>query len=188
MGKLIEEWTRRARARRLRERAVRYTENSWPVAPLAVPQEAGSAPELVGEVVRTGAEAQVVWGENGWDIALIAQHFEVMELPPEFGALLNHQLKQSCPTAMAPARRHWLFFLEAGSVAAERIAMVGGVLHRDWVPAPGTRLESTGRIRWLVQPYQTRWQPLRRQDPIDTVLGSFSDWCQRTAITGSGSP
>jgi hypothetical protein len=155
----------------LRERAIRYAVNGWPVAPLAVPQEAGVDPHLTGDVVSTRSEAETVWGEHGWDVALIAQHFEVMELPPEYGALLNQQLKTSCPTAMAPAHRRWWFFLESGSIAADRIAAAGGVLHRDWVPAPGTRWESTGLIRWLVHPYQTRWQPYRRQDPIDSVLG-----------------
>lgn len=154
----------------MRERAIRYAGNGWAVAPLGL---AGGDPVPIGEVVRTAAEAEAVWAENGWELALVADQFEVMELPPEFGALLHHQLKQSCPTAMAPARRHWWFFLEAGSVAANRVAAVGGVLHQDWVAAPGTRLESTGLIRWLVHPYQTHWRPYRRQDPIDTVLGLF---------------
>jgi hypothetical protein len=74
---------------------------------------------------------------------------------------------------MAPAHRHWWFFLESGSVAEEPVAAAGGVLHRDWVPAPGTRLDSTGLIRWLVHPYQTHWQPYRRRDPIGTVLDTF---------------
>lgn len=170
---MLDEWSRRARAKRLRERAIRYADNGWPVAPLAVPDEQGGDRQLAGEVVSTRQEVDAVWGEHAWDIALIAGHFEVMELPPEFGALLNQQLKTSCPTAMAPAQRHWWFFLESGSIAAERVALVGGALHRDWVPAPGTRLDSTGLIRWLVHPYQTRWQPYRRQDAIDTVLGLF---------------
>jgi hypothetical protein len=130
-------------------------------------------PEVIGEVVRTAGKAEEVWAENGWELALLAEQYEVMELPPEFGALLNHQLKQVCPTAMAPARRRWWFFLEVGSVAANRVAAVDGVLHQDWVPAPGTRLESTGMIRWLVHPYQTHWRPYRRRDAIDTVLGLF---------------
>ena len=160
--------------KRLRERAIRYAVNGWPIAPLAVPQETGADPYLAGEVMTSRSETEAVWGEHGWDVALIAHRFEVMELPPEYGALLNQQLRTSCPTAMAPAHRQWWFFLESGSIAEERVAAAGGVLHRDWVPAPGTRLESTGLIRWLVHPYQTRWQPYRRQDPIDTVrAGAF---------------
>jgi hypothetical protein len=165
---LLDEWSRRARVRRVRERAIRYAVNGWPVAPLAVPH---ADPYLAGEMASTRSEVEEVWGEHAWDIALIARRFEVMELPPEYGALLNQQLKASCPTAMAPAHRHWWFFLASGSIAEERVAAVGGVLHRDWVPAPGTRLDSTGLIRWLVHPYQTRWQPYRRRDPIDAVLG-----------------
>lgn len=163
-------WLHRIQVKRLRERAVRYAVNGWPVAPLAVPHGRCLDPHLVGEVVTTGPEAGAVWGEHGWDIALIARRFEVMELPPEYGALLNHALKASCPTAMAPAHRRWWFFLEPGSVEPERVAAAGGVLHREWVPAPGTRLEGSGRIRWLVHPYQTRWQPYRRRDPVDAVL------------------
>lgn len=147
-------------------RAIRYVENGWPVAPLIVP-------ERMGEVLRTQAEVEVAWGHREQEIALVAERFEVMELPAEVGALLNYQLKQVCPTAMMPATRRWWFFLEAGSVTPQRVAAVGGVLHRDWVPAPGTRLEETGLIRWLVHPYLTRWQPYRRQDPIDSVLGLF---------------
>jgi hypothetical protein len=164
---VLDGWLHRAQVKRLRERAIRYADNGWPVAPLAVPSV---DPYLAGEVVSTGQEAAAVWREYPWDIALIAEHFEVMELPPEYGALLNHALKTSCPTAMAPAHRHWWFFLEPGSIDPEQVLAAGGVLHRQWVPAPGTRLDSTGRIRWLVHPYQTRWQAYRRQDPIDAVL------------------
>ncbi|MGW6280987.1 hypothetical protein [Kribbella sp. NPDC055071] len=149
---------------------MRYVVSGWPVAPLAVPPDNGSEPYLAGEPVRTVEEAQTVWSDHPWAIALIAEPFEVMELPPEYGALLNQQLKTNCPTAMAPARRHWWFFLEPGSVAAPHVVGAGGALHRDWVPAPGTRLSSTGRIRWLVHPHQTHWHPYRRQDPIDQVL------------------
>ncbi len=170
---MLDDWFRRARVKRLRERAIRYAVNGWPVAPLAVSPESDADPRLAGEVVSTGPDAEVVWDERDWEIALIADRFEVLELPPEFGALLNLQLKLSCPTAMAPAQRRWWFFLEAGSMTPERVVAAGGVLHRDWVPAPGTRLDSTGLIRWLVHPHQTRWQPYRRQDPIDTVLGGI---------------
>ena len=96
-----------------------------------------------------------------------------MDLPPEYGALLNHQLKATCPTAMAPAMRRWWFFVSPGSVPAAQVEAAGGVLHSgidDWVPAPGSRLELTGRIRWLVHPYLTSWRPYQRRDPIDQIF------------------
>ena len=170
---MSERWLRRVQAKRLRERAIRYAVNGWPVAPLAVPHGHCVDPHLVGEVARTGPQAEAAWSEYGWDIALMTERFEVMELPPEYGALLNHALKTSCPTAMAPTHRRWWFFLEPWSIDDELVIAAGGVLHREWVPAPGTRLESTGRIRWLVHPYQTRWQPYRRRDPVGSVLGQL---------------
>jgi hypothetical protein len=99
--------------------------------------------------------------------------FDVVELPPEYGALLNHQLKTTCPTAMAPAHRTWWFFLAPGSIPAAQVAEAGGVLHSgagDWVPAPGSWTEETGRIRWLVHPYLTLWRPYQRRDAVDQVL------------------
>ncbi len=96
-----------------------------------------------------------------------------MDLPPEYGALLNHQLKATCPTAMAPAMRRWWFFVSPGSVPAAQVEAAGGALHSgidDWVPAPGSRLELTGRIRWLVHPYLTSWRPYQRRDPIDQIF------------------
>ena len=108
-----------------------------------------------------------------WEIALVTEWFDVMELPPEYGAVLNHQLKAGCPTAMAPAKRRWLFFVVQGSVPREQVVSAGGVLRsgvQDWVPAPGTWLEETGRIRWLVHPYLTEWRPYQRRDPIDLIF------------------
>lgn len=156
--------------KRLRERAIRYAVNGWPVAPLAVPSSLD--PQLAGEAVSTSHEVEAIWNEYPWEIALIAHHFEVMDLPPEYGALLNHRLKAACPTAMAPAHRRWWFFLEPNSVDAAQLTAAGGRLHRAWVPAPGTSLGPSGRIRWLVHPHQTRWQPYRRRDPLDEILDS----------------
>jgi hypothetical protein len=167
-----DDWSKRRQSRRLRERAIRYAVNGWPVAPLAVPLDDHADPYLAGEVVSTGEAADAVWQEHPWDIALVARHFEVMELAPEYGAFLNHRLKSACPTAMAPAHRRWWFFLEPGSVNPDQLIATGGRLHRAWVAAPGSRLPSTGRIRWLVHPHQTRWLPHRRRDPIDEVLSS----------------
>jgi len=175
----------------MRERAVRYADNGWPVAPLAIPRHGSCVcrracvdPHLVGEVVRDAARARLVWSESAWDIALITEGFEVVDVPPEYGALLNQLLKTACPTAMAPAHRRWWFFLVPGSIPAAQVAAAGGVLHAgvggdrgggvgevsNWVPAPGTLLETGGRIRWLVHPHLTGWQPYRRRDPIDLVF------------------
>jgi hypothetical protein len=157
-------------AKRLRERAIQYAEHGWPVAPLVVPVDSADAPRRVGDPAYGRADVEAIWAGRNWGIALCAEHFEVMELPPEYGALLNQQLRTTCPTAMAPVHRRWWFFLERGSVTPTQVEAVGGVLHREWVPAPGTRQESTGRIRWLVHPMLTHWRSYRRQDPIALVL------------------
>ncbi|GAA0959747.1 hypothetical protein GCM10009554_73840 [Kribbella koreensis] len=171
--------------RKLHENAVRYAANGWPVAPLAVPRNGACPcgngktcpePHLVGdEVVRDGSRAAAVWSENqpAWEIALVAEWVDVMELPAEYGAVLNHRVKSGCPTAMAPATRRWMFFVVRGSVPREQVERVGGVLRsgvRDWVAAPGTWTEETGRIRWLVHPYLTEWRPYQRRDPIDLAF------------------
>jgi hypothetical protein len=178
----------RHRRRKIHEEAVRYAANGWPVAPLALPHDGvcpcgGNCldPHLIGEVVHDGYRAAEVWPERGgvemagkgWGIALVAEGFDVMELPAEYGALLNHQLRAGCPTAMAPAQRRWWFFVAQGSVPREQVVAAGGVLRsgvRDWVAAPGTWMEETGRIRWLVHPYLTEWRPYQRRDPIDQVF------------------
>lgn len=173
--------TLRRHARKLRERAIRYAEHGWPVAPLAVPRygvcpcRRGDCvdPHPAGEVVRSAGWADAVWSEDPWEIALVTDHLDVVEVPPQFGAPLHHLLKTTCPTAMAPAQRRWLFFLVPGSMSPDLVAGAGGVLHRgagDWVPAPGTNTESTGRVRWLVHPYLTHWLPYQRRDPVDLVL------------------
>jgi hypothetical protein len=135
-------------------------------------------PHLAGPVVRSVAQAQAIWSEHPWDIALITDTYDVVDIPPRYGALLNQLLKATCPTAMAPAGRRWWFFVTAGSIPAARITAANGVLHTgpaDWIPAPGTVTASTGRIRWLVDPQLTRWQPYQRRDPIDVVFPSVED-------------
>ncbi|MEU4396045.1 hypothetical protein [Kribbella sp. NPDC023855] len=181
----------RHRRRKVFEDAVRYAANGWPVAPLAVPHHGiclcGKGcvePHLVGDVIRDGYQAAEVWSPpatgsavGGLGVALVAEWFDVLELPPEYGALVNHRLKASCPTAMAPAKRQWWFFVSQGSVPREQVEAAGGVLRSgvaDWVPAPGTWLEDTGRIRWLVHPYLTEWQPYRPLDPISQILPDYS--------------
>lgn len=136
----------------------------------------GVKPGGAGVVPGGGAEVaagRVVGGVGRWGIALVTEGFDVMELPAEYGAVLNHRLKASCPTAMAPAKRRWLFFVVEGSVDREQVVGAGGVLHsgpKGWVPAPGTWMEETGRIRWLVHPYLTEWRPYQRRDPIDLIF------------------
>lgn len=130
-------------------------------------------PHLAGPVVRSVAHADAVWREHPWDIALITDSYDVVDVPPEYGALLNQLLKATCPTAMAPSRRRWWFFVVPGSVPAAQVEAAGGLLHSgpaDWLPAPGTSTESTGRVRWLVHPHLTSWRAYLRRDPIDVVL------------------
>jgi hypothetical protein len=131
----------------------------------------GAADVAGGGAGEVGGVSRGPAGE--WEIALVTEWFDVMELPAEYGAGLNHQLKAGCPTAMAPAQRRWWFFVVQGSVSREQVEAAGGVLRssmRDWVPAPGTWLEESGRIRWLVHPYLTEWRPYQRRDPIDHIF------------------
>jgi hypothetical protein len=171
---------------RLRRRAVRYVVNGWTVAPLAVPRGGvclcvrGDCvdPHLAGPTVRSPVHADAVWSEHPWEIALITDSYDVVDVPPRYGALLNQLLKATCPTAMAPARRRWWFFVAAGSIPPAQVAAAGGVLRSgpcDWVPAPGTCTEATGRIRWLVHPHATAWRPYQRRDPIDLVFPDYEE-------------
>jgi hypothetical protein len=138
-------------------------------------------------VVRQGFQAEAVWSEHPWGIALVTEGFDVVDIPPEFGALLHQHLKTTCPTAMAPARRRWWFFLMPGSIPAGQVAAAGGVLHSgvdDWVPAPGTNSEATGRVRWLVHPHLTSWQPYQRRDPVDLVFPSLPSPVDQSPLVG----
>ncbi|WBQ04382.1 hypothetical protein [Kribbella sp. CA-293567] len=176
------------RSDQLRRLAVRYVENGWPVARLAVPFSGAcpcglscAEPHLVQrnlEMITTSREAADAFAEGRWAIALATHGFDVLEIPAPFGAPLHHQLKDSCPTALAPATRTWQFYLAPGSVAAALAEASGGRLKAgpgDWIPAPGTTSEGTGTIRWLVHPYLTNWRPYRRHDAIDRVFSTV-DW------------
>ncbi len=119
------------------------------------------------------AQAAAIWGEHPWEIALITDSYDVADLPAQYGALLNQLLKATCPTAMAPLHRRWWFFVAPDSIPAAQIEAAGGTLHAgpaDWLPAPGTSTDTTGRIRWLVHPHLTHWHPYHRRDAIDQVL------------------
>lgn len=180
-------WRQEIGARKTRERAMRYAEHGWPVAPLAVPRDgrcpcglgACVEPHLVGNIATTDAAmAAASWGDHGWDIALVTSWFDVVDFPASLGAVLHQQLRTTCPTAMAPHGRRWHFYLHAGSLRPDLVNAGDGVLHAGgagWIAAPGTRTETTGRIRWLVHPYQTRWQPHRRMDPFDRVFAGLGD-------------
>ncbi|ADB35788.1 hypothetical protein Kfla_6797 [Kribbella flavida DSM 17836] len=178
---MFEDWLRRRHLDTLRERALRYAANGWPVAPLAVPRD-GSCPcrlrdcvepHLVGEAVTDPVQVAIVWDRQPWDLALPTSSFDVVDVPARFGALLNQLLKTTCPTAMAPAHRRWWFFLVPGSIPAAQVRAADGVLHSgpdDWVAAPGTNLEYDGRVRWLVHPGLTGWRPYQRRDAVDEVF------------------
>jgi hypothetical protein len=121
--------------------------------------------------------AERAWGDDGWGIALITKPFDVVELPPQFGAPLHHLLKATCPTAIAPTSRRWQFYLAPDSIPQSLVAAAGGHLHAGpskWVPAPGTWTEKAGTLRWVVPPYLTRWEPYKRQDAIDAVLATVN--------------
>jgi hypothetical protein len=178
---VYDDWFNRRQRRKLQAEAIRFAANGWPVVRLAMPSgglcPCGNGcldPHPAGETIHHPFLVEAAWaGSRGWGLGLVTEEFDVVELPAEYGALLNHRLKDTCPTAMAPLRRRWWFFLVPGSIPAAQVASVGGVLRSgpdEWVPAPGTRLETTGRIRWLVHPYLTGWRPYERRDPIDQVF------------------
>jgi hypothetical protein len=121
-------------------------------------------------VLTNTKDVETAWAKHPWNIALIANHFEVFEVPPHIGAPLHRLLGDNCPTAFLPASHRWQFFLAAGSVSAAKASSAGGELFNSWVPAPGTRTEAAGKIRWLVPPYAAHWKPHVRQDAIDLVL------------------
>lgn len=179
----------RRRADRLRRLAVQYVEHGWPIARLAIQHGGRCAcglldcvePHLVlapSPVITTAAAADDAFSSGRWAIGLLTQCFDVLELPARFGAPLHHQLKTECPTALAPGTRQWHFFVTPGSVSRRLIEAAGGQVHSgssDWVLAPGTYTEPTGRIRWLTQPYLTHWRPYQRRDAIDIVFNT-GDW------------
>jgi hypothetical protein len=173
---------------------MQYVEHGWPVTRLAVPRGGRCSCRLLGcpephlvlnspGLITTRREAEQAFAEPRWDIALVTASFDVIEVPPQFGAPLHHLLKTSCPTALAPAYRRWQFYMAPGSVPRGLIEAAGGVVFSSssgWVAAPGTTTETTGTIRWLVPPYLTNWRPHQRRDHIDTVFGTV-DWSASTA-------
>jgi hypothetical protein len=188
----------RRRSDKLRRLAIRYVENGWPVARLAIPRGGSCACGLLGclephltlktpPLISTRAEAESAFADGRWAIALATHTFDVLEVPAQFGAPLHYQLKGVCPTAFVPATRTWQFFMAGGSVPAELAVAAGGRLVKGpagWVPAPGTNAEATGTIRWLVHPYLTKWHAYRRRDAIDMVFSTV-DWSASEAPTSS---
>jgi hypothetical protein len=187
-------WTTRRRADRQQRLAVQYVEHGWPIARLAIQREGYCACRLVDcvephlapgqpPVITSVNAAETAFSNGRWAIALLTWRFDVLDLPPHFGAPLHHHLKAQCPTALAPATRHWYFFVAPGSVPPSLIDAAGGRLSTgssDWVIAPGTYTESTGRIRWLTPPYLAHWLPYQRRDAIDIVLSTV-DWSDADA-------
>lgn len=163
-------------------RAVEYAAHEWPVARLAVPvdghcpcgQGDHTSPHLVGDATVDPDEAQDLWSRGTWSIALVTSRFDVIDLPADFGAPLNHKLLTGCPTATAPRGRRWHFVMETGSIEPEIVTAARGSLHTGpagWVPGSPTWTEETGRVGWLVEPHMTRWRPYQRMDLVDLVFG-----------------
>lgn len=176
---------RPGRRARITERALEYTEHDWPVAALAVPWgprcPCGAScadPHVVSGVVTTPANAAEVWVPgHEWDVALVTSWFDVVDLPAKYGAMLNHKLITTCPTATVPRGRRWHFVVGAGSFPADLVAAAGGTIHSgpdDWIAASPTCTEATGRIGWVVPPLLTRWQPFHRADLVDVVFATVS--------------
>jgi hypothetical protein len=177
-------FSRSSDAHKTRIRAVEYAAHEWPVAPLAVPRNGhcpckrGNCvePHLAGTATVDPAEVDDIWTRDPWSIALVTSRFDVIDLPADAGAPLNHKLVTSCPTATAPHGRRWHFVMETGSISPELVSAVRGRLYSgpaDWVPASPTWTDETGRMGWVVEPHMTRWQPYRRMDLIDMVLGKL---------------
>jgi hypothetical protein len=182
-------WVAGRRASRLRRLAIQYVEHGWPIARLATQQYGRCAcgllacvePHLVlgpSPVITTATVADDAFASGRWAIGLLTQHFDVLELPASFGAHLHHQLRMQCPTSLAPATRQWQFVVTPRSVPHGLVEAAGGHVYggsSDWIVAPGTYTETTGRIRWLTPPYMTGWRPYQRRDPIDVVFSTV-DW------------
>jgi hypothetical protein len=183
------------RTNRLRRLATQYVDHGWPVTRVAV-QRNGSCscgltecaePHLTlarPALTAAGGTVERLFTHDGWAIALPTHHFDVVEVPAQFGAPLHHQLKTQCPTAIAPATRNWQFVVAQGSISAELVRAAEGRLFSGpdgWVLAPGTHTETTGRTRWLTPPYLTHWTPYQRRDAIDIIF-STSDWSDPHAL------
>lgn len=172
---------RRGRRRKLLENALDYVQHGWAVTRLAVPYGGVCAcplracvdPHLMLRpplILSTAKDVETAWSKHPWDIALVANQFEVFEAPAPIGAPLHKLLGNNCPTAFLPATHRWQFFLAPGSLSADKVHPAGGELITTWVPAPGTKTEAAGTARWIVPPYMAHWKPHVRQDAIDLVL------------------
>lgn len=129
---------------------------------------------MVSEAVDSPEKAAQVWrAGHEWDIALVTSWFDVVDLPAQYGAMLNHKLVTTCPTATVRRGRRWHFVVAAGTFPAGPVTAAGGTLHTgadDWIAASPTTTEQTGRIGWVVPPLLTRWQPFHRADLVDIVF------------------
>jgi hypothetical protein len=171
----------RRRRARISARADECVNHGWPVAALAVPTkdrcpcgQACAEPHLASGPITARSEAAKLWAPgHPWEIALVTTWFDVVDLTPQYGALLHYRLVTSCPTAMAPRDRRWHFVVDKESFPADTVEASGGVVHSgidDWVPTSPTRTEVTGKIGWLVHPQYTQWRPHRRPDLIAEVF------------------
>jgi Bifunctional DNA primase/polymerase, N-terminal len=185
--------SRPSERRRLRAAAIAYASHGWPVAPLAVPTDAGCpcggdchAMHVLDEHsagITSERVAERVWADDAWQIAVVTARFDVVDLPGTYGSRIHGQLKTRCPTATArPGRRlgwmlepgpvRWHHYLQSGTVDADKVAAAGGRLHsgpNDWIAAPPSRTPATGRVSWVVPPRQARWTPYRRLDVFDQL-------------------
>ncbi|MPZ63808.1 MAG: hypothetical protein GEU93_21590 [Propionibacteriales bacterium] len=127
-------------------------------------------------------DAEKVWGDYGWQVAIVTASFDVVDLPSIYGARI-HRLKTRCPTTTArPGRRYdlmidpgpvrWHHYLHSGTIDPDKVTAAGGILHtgpEDWIVAPPSRTPATGRVGWVVPPIQAKWRPYRRADIFDTL-------------------
>jgi hypothetical protein len=181
---LTQSLTRKRRHEsRIRARAAECVNHGWPVAALAVPTKGRcpcgltcSEPHLASDPVMSQAEAAEVWAPgNPWEIALVTAWFDVVDLIPQYGAVLHYGLVTSCPTAIASRGRRWHFVVDHQSFPSDVVEASGGIVHSgidDWIPTSPTRTDATGRIGWVVHPKYTQWRPYRRSDLIAEVFSN----------------
>jgi hypothetical protein len=129
-------------------------------------------------VITSPRDADQHWGDLGWAIALVTHPFDVLRLPPIYGANLHQVLGPTCPTAIDRSTRRWQFFVTPGSISREQVIQLGGEVvsgPSEWIPAPGTEVEDVEAYRWLVPPQFVGWQPCRDAEAIEAVLRT-RDW------------
>lgn len=171
----------RDRSRHITKQALQYTNHGWPVAALAVPKgtacpcgDEHAEPHLVSETIDAPKTAAGIWSDgHPWDVALVCRDFDVVELPTEYGAPLYNRLVTTCPTMTVYRGRRWSFVVEAGSFPRDMITRAGGQLHSgpgQWAAAAPSRIDGVGSLYWVVGPLNTRWQPYRRTDAVDSVF------------------